>query len=219
MKEHRPEIVWRGIDTIREWPHNNKTHPPEQVDRIANSIKSFGFDQPVVIDADGVIIKGAGRVLASRKLGLKAVPTIVRTDLSPAEVKASRIADNKAAISEFDFDAMSIDLAALEDEGFDLALTGWSMEELSDIAAMQVPGSMEEIDDADEQDEKPAPEPDGTEGWGKLHMKLPPETLDVFWDLMHRARGKPHEQFEALLGSVDIMALEELARTEARAKR
>jgi ParB-like chromosome segregation protein Spo0J len=113
MKELKPEIVWRDIDTVREWPHNNKTHPPDQVERIAASIREFGFDCPIVIDGDGVIIKGAGRVLASRHLGLTRVPTIVRTDLSPSEVKASRIADNKAAVSEFDFDGLSIDLAAL----------------------------------------------------------------------------------------------------------
>lgn len=219
MKNLKPEIIWREIDSIRPYEHNNKKHPSDQIERIAQSIKAFGLDQPLVLDQSGVIVKGEGRWLALRQLGYKSVPTIIRDDLSPAEVKASRIADNRSAISEFDFDALSLDLTSLSDEGYDLSLTGWTPEELSDIAAMSVPGSMEEIDGPPEREETQKDEDDETLGWEKLYLKLPPETMQVFQDLMHRCKGKPHEQFDALLGAVDVMALEELARTEMRAKR
>jgi hypothetical protein len=219
MKQHRPEIVWRDINDIRLYEHNAKLHPPEQVDAIAQSIKSFGFDVPLVLDRDDYVIKGEGRYLALRKLGAKRVATIPRPDLSAAEVVASRIADNTSARSGLDYEALAIDLSFLKEQGFDVDLTGLSLPDYEALESMTVPGCMEEIDEAREDDEH-VPEPDDeTAGWEKLYLKLPPETMQVFQDLMHRCKGKPHEQFEKLLSAVDVLALEELARTEAQAKR
>jgi ParB-like chromosome segregation protein Spo0J len=98
-----------NIKSVIPYENNVKNHEETQVRKIAKSIEDFGWDQPIVVDGDGVIIKGHGRRLAAEYLGLKEVPVVVRTDLSPEAVKAARIADNRVAES-------SIDTAMLQDE-------------------------------------------------------------------------------------------------------
>ena len=110
------DVVGRDPAELTPYAHNAKTHPDEQIDKIAGSIAEYGFDQPIVVDADGVIIKGHGRRLAAVRLGLASVPVIVRDDLTPAQVKAARLLDNKSAESEWDLDQLVIDLQALKDE-------------------------------------------------------------------------------------------------------
>lgn len=136
VKTFEPDVVWRDPADLTPYAHNAKTHPDGQIDRIAGSIAEYGFDQPIVVDADGVIIKGHGRRLAALRLGLKSVPVIVRADLTPAQVKAARLLDNKSAESDWDLDALVIDLRALKDEGFDGPL-GFDEDE---IAAMLAKG-------------------------------------------------------------------------------
>jgi DNA modification methylase len=128
-------VEWRDPRALAPYGHNAKTHPPEQIAKIAASIAVFGFDQPIVVDGAGVIIKGHARREASLRLGLNRVPVVVRTDLSPAEIQAARIADNKTAESPWDEQLLRVELAALEDDGFDLALTGFSDEELEALLA------------------------------------------------------------------------------------
>jgi len=124
------KIEWRNPSEITPYHNNPKKHPDRQLDKIASSIAEFKFDQPIVVDAKGVIIKGHGRREAAIRIGLNLVPVIARDDLSPAQVKAARIADNKTAESEWDFELLQDEIALLKDEGFDLSLTGFDMEEL-----------------------------------------------------------------------------------------
>ena len=91
------KIEYWDIELLTKYKNNTKTHPDSQVDKIANSIKSYGFDQPIAVDTEGVIIKGHGRLMAALKLGMKKVPVIVRADLTLIQAAASRIADNKVA--------------------------------------------------------------------------------------------------------------------------
>ena len=208
MKQYNPEVVWRDIDAIIAYELNAKKHPDSQVDKIASSMAEFGVDQPVVVDGDGVIIKGHGRTLAAKKLGLKQIPVIVRTDLTPAQVKQARIMDNRSNESDWDLDALAIDMAWLQEEGADLGLTGFSGDEVDNLLQTTVP---ESLDDLEEQ----YGEHDESHFWDKLNIKLPPEVMQVYEDLMKRAGGsKPHEKFEAILGAVDINALEEMRALE-----
>jgi len=108
--------VW-DIEKIKPYDLNVKNHDASQVERIAKSIQEFGWDQPIVVDKDGVIIKGHGRRLASIKLGLKQVPVWVRDDLTPEQVRASRLADNRVAISDIDSAMLQKELESLN---FDL---------------------------------------------------------------------------------------------------
>jgi DNA modification methylase len=110
--------------------HNNpKEHPPEQIDKIASSIKNYGFVQPLVVDGEHEIIIGHGRLEAAKKLGLEEVPVVVKEDLNDAQIKALRIADNKVADSEWDYEALGVELESLEIDDF----TGFEEEEINDI--------------------------------------------------------------------------------------
>ena len=93
--EHLP------IEKIRDYANNPKAHPEGQVKKIAAAIAEFRWDQPIVVDEDLVIIKGHGRFLAAKELGLKTVPVVIADYLTPAQVRAARLADNKVAESEW----------------------------------------------------------------------------------------------------------------------
>lgn len=216
MKPIEPHITWRDVETIRPYPQNTKTHPASQIDRIAQSIQTYGMDVPLVIDRDGVLIKGHGRWLALKKLGHRLAPTITREDLTPDQVRAARVADNRAAISDFDLDALALEVTYLDDQGFDIGLVGFTDAEFSDLLKLTTPTDLEDIDAAGKDKSKPD-RMDETADWPKVSLKVPPEVEQVYLDLLARAPGaKPHEKFEALLSAVDIMALEELARAQQK---
>lgn len=105
--------VW-DIDKVKPYELNAKIHDPKQVERIAKSISEFGWDQPIVVDATGTIIKGHGRRLAALKLGLTRIPVWVRDDLTPEQVRASRLADNRVAVGDIDSSILQKELEGLE---------------------------------------------------------------------------------------------------------
>ncbi len=115
------------------YANNPKEHPEEQVNKIASSIKNYGWDQPIVVDGDGEIIKGHGRLQAAEKLGLDEVPVIRREDLTKAEAKAARIADNKTAESPWDDDLLATELETLPE--FDDAELGFDQGAVDDLLA------------------------------------------------------------------------------------
>jgi ParB-like chromosome segregation protein Spo0J len=119
------------IDKIKPYGKNAKTHPDKQIELLAKQIAD-GFDQPIVVDKDYVIIKGHGRRLAAIKMGLTTVPIIIRDDLTPDQVKAARIADNKLAETDWDMELLSEELASLADD-FDLLDLGFNGSELDGL--------------------------------------------------------------------------------------
>ncbi len=121
------------VDSLIPYINNPKNHPEEQINKIASSIKNYGFTVPIVIDEHNEIIAGHGRYEAAKKLGLKKVPCIVRDDLNEAQIKALRIADNKVAESDWDYESLSIEIEDLEQQGYDLSLTGFEDDELDEI--------------------------------------------------------------------------------------
>lgn len=121
-----------AIDTLVPYDLNNRKHSAEQVERIARSIKEFGFNQPIVIDEDSVILVGHGRLLAAEKLGLKEVPVLQLHNLSEKSKRAYRILDNKLQNdSEWDFGSLSVELDFLESQGVDLE--GWGLDDLKSM--------------------------------------------------------------------------------------
>ena len=100
---------------------NNPRNNNDAVDKVAASIKEFGFKVPIVIDKDNVVVTGHTRLLASKKLGLQEVPCVIADDLSPAQIKAFRIADNKVSeYAQWDEDMLKVELEELEEMNFDL---------------------------------------------------------------------------------------------------
>ena len=117
-------------------PRNARTHPKRQVEQIAASIRAFGFANPILVDAEGGIIAGHGRLLAAKAAGMAEVPTIVLPHLSEAQQRALRIADNKIALGAgWDLDLLKLELGELAviDVDLDLALTGFSSGEIDVI--------------------------------------------------------------------------------------
>jgi len=111
-------------------PRNND----KAVAAVAESLQQYGFRQPIVVDNDGVIVCGHTRWKASQKLGLTEVPVHVATDLTPEQIKAYRIADNKTSdLSSWDLELLPIELADLQALDVDLSLLGFSVEELGKL--------------------------------------------------------------------------------------
>lgn len=108
------QIQMWDIEKVIPYDKNVKNHDEAQVRKIAKSIEEFGWDQPIVVDGNGEIIKGHGRRLAAEYLGIKKVPVVVRTDLSADAVKAARIADNRVAESSIDTSMLQDELRSIE---------------------------------------------------------------------------------------------------------
>lgn len=128
-----PIITLLSTTALIAYERNAKLHPKKQVQQIANSIREFGFINPIIIDANKVIIAGHGRFEAAKLLGFKEVPTIAVRHLSKAQVQAYRLADNKLAMnSGFDEDLIKVELGELAglDLSFDLEITGFETAEL-----------------------------------------------------------------------------------------
>lgn len=119
------QIVMRKVDDLVPFPNNPKIHTPEQIAAIEANIKAFGFDQPILVDENDTILKGHGRQLAARKLGIE-VPTIVHKGLSPADKWAIVISDNVLpAMTGLDSSLLRIGLTTLAKLDYDLNLTGY----------------------------------------------------------------------------------------------
>ena len=95
------------------------------MEHIANSIREFGFRQPIVVDADNVVVIGHGRLMAAKKLGLESVPVVRADDLTEEQIKALRLADNKTNESDWDFTQLEAELAELELD-FDMSDFGFN---------------------------------------------------------------------------------------------
>lgn len=117
---------------------NNPRNNDEAVDAVASSIKNFGFKVPIVIDRQNEIITGHTRYKAAKKLGLKEVPTIKASDLSPEQVKAFRLADNKVSeIATWDIEALNIELAEISAMELDLDMSDLGFEEIEAIKEVE----------------------------------------------------------------------------------
>lgn len=136
------------LDAIKEYELNARTHSKEQIAQIADSIRQFGFTNPILIDKEGVLIAGHGRLAAARTLGLATVPTITLDKLNPAQVRALRIADNKIALnSGWDQAKLAEEFGKLAEIHFDLALTGFELKEIKFVTDRNNV-SIEEVDKA-----------------------------------------------------------------------
>ena len=126
-----PKYKEQDIDLLIPYARNSRTHSDAQVTKIASSIKEFGFLNPVIIDKDNGIIAGHGRVMAAKKLGMKQVPVLLADHLTEAQKRAYVIADNRLALdAEWDEEMLKVEIAELEDLGFNLELTGFDVGEL-----------------------------------------------------------------------------------------
>src|SRR5712664_2517893 len=127
------QVELRPIASIRPYENNPRIND-QAVDAGAASIREFGFRQPIVLDVHGVIIVGHTRYKAALKLGLEKVPVHVAKDLTPEQIKAYRIADNKTAdLTDWNYDLLPIELTELQAMNYDLGLLGFDQDELAKL--------------------------------------------------------------------------------------
>lgn len=149
------QIEQLKTEDLLSYARNSRTHSEAQVDQIAASIKEFGFTNPVLIDGDGQIIAGHGRVMAARKLKLSEVPCIRLIHLTETQKKAYVIADNKLALNAgWDDELLALEIEDLKEENFDLSLLGFTQDELDDIAE-KIAEEVEGLTDEDAVPETP----------------------------------------------------------------
>ena len=136
-----------SVQKLVPYARNSRTHSPQQIDKIAASIREFGFLNPIIVDGKNGIIAGHGRVMAAQKLGLADVPVIEAAHLTDAQKKAYVIADNRLALDAgWDNEMLKIELQDLDLAGFDLGLTGFNLDELTDLLAEPTEGFTDEDD-------------------------------------------------------------------------
>lgn len=136
------KVEYLSPDELIPYNKNAKQHPQKQIDQIANSIKRFGWQQPIVIDANKVVIIGHGRLLAAKQLMLDKVPVVVDKDLSEADVKALRLADNKLNESDWISGLLDEELAGLAIDGIDMSQFGFDTDGIDGISANPYTGKV-----------------------------------------------------------------------------
>jgi len=147
-------VELRNIDEIKPYERNPRVND-NAVEAVAASLKEFGFKQPIVVDTGGVIIVGHTRWKAAKALGLAKVPVHVAKDLTPEQVKAYRIADNRTGdIATWDFEILPIELNELREAGVDLAVLAFDEEELGKLLT-EGAGVKEALTDPDDVPEPP----------------------------------------------------------------
>lgn len=128
------KVTYRNIRELKPYKKNAKKHPKEQVERIMNSIKQFGFfeHRAVAIDKDDYVVEGHGRILAAKKAGLTQVPTICLDDMTEEQIKAWRLIENKTAESSYDETLISEEISELLKSDIDMEVFGFSIDALED---------------------------------------------------------------------------------------
>ena len=139
------KIKRKKVDALIPYARNARTHSDEQVAQLAASIKEWGWTTPVLVDEDGEIIAGHGRVMAARKLGIEEVPTMTATGWTKAQKQAYVLADNQLPQNAgWDMDLLSVEMKDLDAEGFDLSLIGFGDDMLANMLVDKTAGLTDE---------------------------------------------------------------------------
>lgn len=152
----KQQIEYIATEKLIPYARNSRTHSDEQVAQICSSINEFGFTNPILIDADDVIIAGHGRTMAAHRLQMKELPCLRLSHLTEAQKQAYVIADNKLALNAgWNDEMLKIELQELKDADFDLSLTGFDDTELADLMAEAVEEGLVDEDQVPDEPEKP----------------------------------------------------------------
>ena len=145
------------VSELVPYANNPRTHSPAQIAQIANSIREFGFLNPIITDGQNGIVAGHGRVMAAQQLGMDSLPCIDAAHLTEAQRRAYVIADNQLALkADWDNDLLRVELDDLSDMGFDVELTGFSLDEIKALEVGQDPAQgLTDEDAVPETPEKP----------------------------------------------------------------
>lgn len=157
-RNYEAELVFMSPNDLIPYARNQKKHPSDQIQKIIADIHANGFDQPITVDKENVIITGHGRTMAAKEMGLEKVPVIVRDDLSEVEVMAKRIADNKLNESEWDDDFLQFEMQTLfQNNELDMSMTGFDEAEIAkliDVGDVTIEQTIGEGDGVDAEGEQ-----------------------------------------------------------------
>ncbi len=146
------QVEYLSTSSLIPYEFNNRNHEDTQIKRIAKSIKEFGFNQPIIVDENKVVLVGHGRLLAAKQLNLKEVPTLQLSNLTEIKKKAYRILQNKLQNdSTWDLNNLELELGALEDGGFDLP--EWGLDNLIGLFKEDEPEVTDDEFEASEQED------------------------------------------------------------------
>ena len=127
-------IEWWPIDKVKPYEHNPRKIPQRAIDKVGLSIDQNGWRQPIVVDKNGVIVAGTVRWLSGKKNGLERVPVHVADDMTPAQVRAYRIMDNRShQDTDWDLDLLKFEIAELKALELDLKFTGFEAREIDEF--------------------------------------------------------------------------------------
>jgi DNA modification methylase len=150
------KIVYKKTEDLIPYARNSRTHDDAQVAQIAASIKEFGWTNPILLDGENGIIAGHGRVMAAQKLGESKVPTIELAHMTDIQKQAYIIADNKLALNAgWDEQILALELDDLKDAGYDLGLTGFSLDEIDALTPEELPDGLTDEDAVPEIPDEP----------------------------------------------------------------
>ena len=156
MTDPAEKIEKWAIEKLIPYARNARTHSDEQVGQIAASIREWGWTTPVLVDEDGGIIAGHGRTMAAKRLGMREVPVMVARGWSDAKKRAYVLADNKLALNAgWDDSMLALELKELGEAGFDLDLTGFSLDEINALTPLEVDPGLTDEDAVPEAPEEP----------------------------------------------------------------
>lgn len=148
------------IDKLIPYAKNSRTHSADQISQIAASIKEWGFTSAILVDDEGGIIAGHGRVMAARKLGINKLPVMVASGWTDAQKRAYVIADNKLALNAgWDNELLALELGEIGELGFDLTLTGFSEDEIKALTPLEIANGLTDEDAVPEVPEEPFTKP------------------------------------------------------------
>ena len=151
VSETKLEVTMMPVAKLLPYARNARTHSVEQLSALGESIKTFGFTNPILIHSSGRIIAGHGRVEAAKLLSMEQVPCIILEHLSEAKARAYTIADNQlTSMAGWDYDVLAVEIDALREEDFDISTLGFSEEELAELI-----GSPSSPPEPEEEEEKP----------------------------------------------------------------
>lgn len=143
------QVEWLPLNEVTPYSNNTKEHPSHQIQQIADSIREFGFNDPIAVDETGTIIEGHGRYLAAQRLELETVPVIQIKHLTDAQRKAYILAHNKLCLNTgWDLDMLRVEFEALQGELNDLTITGFGDAEIDMLfAEPSIPDTEPELDE------------------------------------------------------------------------
>lgn len=192
------KIVYRPLQELSPYAHNARTHSTEQVAQLVESIKQFGWTNPVLIDEKCEIIAGHGRVMAAEMLKMDSVPVIVLSGLTDEQKKAYRLADNRLPMNAgWDEDLLRMELSDLINADFDVSLTGFGPTEIDELLTDVLPGTGNKEEPYTTKIDTPVYEPSG----GKPDKPAVDHIIEIYDPVSRQL-----QRYEVITASVDPSA-------------